>query len=173
MDGEFTREVLHLAEGHSLQKYDQDLKRQALEFGVTPLGDGAIHGLTNSKPASTSSPYHGSTSNGSQTSQSTGLTADHLRTSKEHPPSNCANSCLDRRSSGTSVSIKDYDLIVSNAKNDHRRTSLNFSPMVASSPHTSPSPDTSSLDKPRKQTLLRNLGQLTLRKSSSNPSLKE
>lgn len=178
MDDEFAREVLRLAQGYSIHHFDEDLKQLAQELGVaiTPSGSDAVNGFSNSKPTSTlttSSPCRRSNSTESQTSQSTGLTADYLRTSKEHPALHHTSPNYDRRSSGTSLSIKDYDSILSNAKTDHRRLSLNFSPPITASPSTFSLPNPSSREGSPRRSLIRGLSRLSFRRSGSSGSLNE
>lgn len=174
MDDDFAREVLRLAQGQTVECYDNQVKHQAQLLGISlpaeKLND-------NSKPTSTTtyiSQARRSLSNESQASQSTGLTSNLSRTSREHEallyPTPRSS---DRRISGTSVSIKDYDSILSHAKHDYHRLSLNFSPPATPSPSTFSLPLSSSRESSPRRHLIRSLSRLRLhRRSGSSSSVK-
>ncbi|TIA70437.1 hypothetical protein D6C83_01196 [Aureobasidium pullulans] len=179
MDDEFAREVLRLAEGQTVEDFETDLKNQAqhldidiasLENTLKDKGQKATSSLTSSTHP------RRSISTGSHGSHSTDFT-DASRISRDCPHAR-ARPGRGRRSSATSVSIRDYDSIVNHARFDYRRSSFNF----ATSPIISPSPSTFSLSSvwsrsressPKRHIITRGLSRLRLRRTDSGDSTRE
>lgn len=179
MDDEFAREVLRLAEGQSVEDFEEDLKSQAqsLDIDITLLDDAPNDKDQKQRPSVTSSTHpRRSISTGSRASQSTDFT-DASRISRDCPNSR-TRPVRGRRSSAASVSFKDYDSIVNHARFDYRRSSFNF----ATSPIISPSPSTFSLSSvwsrsressPKRHIITRGLSRLRLRRTDSGDSTRE
>lgn len=171
-DRSFAREVLRLVNGQTEDAYEESLRNQAKEYGASLLANQCHN---QSKPNSTltaSTHPRRSTSADSQASRSTGLTSNFSRTSKDQV---FGRITVSRQSNRSSLSIKDYDSILSHAQ-PHRRLSLNLS-SPATQPQT-PSQSTFSLplDTPPESSsrkhLIRGLSKLKLRRTDSSSSLK-
>ncbi|KEQ98388.1 hypothetical protein AUEXF2481DRAFT_36900 [Aureobasidium subglaciale EXF-2481] len=179
MEDEFAREVLRLAEGQTVEDFEKDLTSQArsLDINTTLPEDAQKIKNPNATSSLTSSTHpRRSISTGSQASHSTDFT-DASRISRDCPHAR-PRPTRGRRSSGTSVSIKDYDSIVNHARFDFRRSSFNF----ATSPIISPSPSTFSLSSvwsrsressPKRHIITRGLSRLRLRRIDSGDSTRE
>lgn len=175
MDDEFAREVLRLAEGQSVEDFEEDLKTQAqnLDIDITSLDRLQENNVPKATPSLTSSTQpRRSVSTGSRASHSTDFT-DTSRFSKDYPHTRTRPN-RGRRSSAASVSIKDYDSIINHARFDFRRTSFNFS----TSPIISPSPSSFSLssvwsrsrESSPKRHIIRGLSRLRLKRADSGDS---
>lgn len=179
MDDEFALEVLRLAEGQTVEAFEEDLKSQArnLNIDIAPL-ESTLKSRESKATSDLTSSTHPrrSISTGSQASHSTDFT-DASRISRECPHAR-TRPTRGRRSSATSTSIKDYDSIVNHARFDFRRSSFNF----ATSPIISPSPSTFSLSSvwsrsressPKRHIITRGLSRLRLRRTDSGDSTRD
>ncbi|KAI4722566.1 hypothetical protein E4T48_01162 [Aureobasidium sp. EXF-10727] len=179
MDDEFALEVLRLAEGQTVEAFEQDLKNQAQNLNIDIA---LLENASKTKESQATSSLTSSTqprrsiSTGSQASHSTDFT-DASRISRDCPNAR-TRQVRGRRSSATSTSIKDYDSIVNHARFDFRRSSFNF----ATSPIISPSPSTFSLSSvwsrsressPKRHIITRGLSRLRLRRTDSGDSTRE
>lgn len=174
MDDAFAREVLRLAHGQTIDDYDKQLRSKAQQLGI-PLPPVKLSTTSNqTSPSTRVSQTRSSISVESQASQSTGLTSTHSRASKEHDgfPFH-TTSIAEKRRSATSVSIKDYDSILSQTRQNSHRLSLTFSPPITPSPSTFSLPLNSSRESSPRRHIIRGLSRLRIhRRSSSNSSAK-
>lgn len=165
----FAHEVLQLIDGQTEDTYEETLVAQAREVGVPYPAD--LDGDAASKPTSTltaSTSARRSTSVDSRAS--TGLTSNFSRGSKEQVPFGTISiTRQDRRTSGNSLCIKDYDAILDNA----RRLSLNISPQISPAQSTFSLPASSSTESSPRRSIIRGLNKLRLRRPDSNGSSKE
>ena len=173
MDDCFAREVLRLAQGQNIECYDNDLRHQARQLGIALAGE-KLNGAS-SLPTSTLtfiSETRRSISAESQASQSTGMTSNLSRTSKEHEPLLLPSYTPrnENRKSTTAVSIKDYDSLLSHVKPEKRRYSLNLSPIITPSPSSFSLPSSLSRESSPRRNLIRGLSRLRFRRSESSPS---
>lgn len=179
MNDEFALEVLRLAEGQTVEAFEEDLKSQAQDLN---LDIALLENASKAKEPKATTTLTNSThprrsiSSGSQASHSTDFT-DASRLSRDYPHGR-SRANRGRRSSNTSTSIKDYDSIVNHARYDFRRSSFNF----ATSPIISPSPSTFSLSSvwsrsressPKRHIITRGLSRLRLRRTDSGDSTRE
>jgi hypothetical protein len=179
MNDEFALEVLRLAEGQTVEAFEEDLKSQAqdLNIDITLLESASKAREIKATSSLTSSTHpRRSISSGSQASHSTDFT-DASRMSRDCQQGRTRPN-RGRRSSAASTSIKDYDSIVNHARFDFRRSSFNF----ATSPIISPSPSTFSLSSvfsrsressPKRHIITRGLSRLRLRRTDSGDSTRE
>lgn len=171
MDDEFAREVLRLAQGQTVDDYDHELKMQARECGIALPDDNLNHSFGPRSSLTFVSPPRRSTS---AASNSTGLTSDLSRSSRENSNSWLRSPTLrsDKRlSTASQLSIKDYDSILSHARFDHRKLSASFSPPLTPSHSCYSLPvASSSRESSPKRLVLRSLSRLRLHRRGGSSS---
>lgn len=198
MDDGFAREVLRLAQGQDVECYDSNLKHQAQQLGIgveTTLDQTSQPASTSTSTSTYISDARRSISVESQASQSTGLTSNLSRTSREEQPllptcniysprtekepggyssrnekEHIYSPRNEKRQSTPTVSIKDYDSILSQAKHDYRRLSLNLSPPITPSPSSFSLPLSSSRESSPRRHLIRGLSRLRFHRRSESSS---